>query len=389
MSPRKLCGFVSLREPTPVLLPLPSGKRERATPLIDSVLLFLRGVTVISFVLITASLNAPASAQSVSFAGKTVTMMIGYAPGGGTDASGRVIASFLDKYLPGSPTVVVRNMPGADGMTAANYFVQQVAPDGLTILMCSSTTADPLAYRRPQSHFDPTRFGIIGGVGRGASFLIANRDVEARLADKHARTVVMGTIGGVPRSGMQMAAWGIGFLDWNARWVVGYRGTNDVMLALERGEIDMTATANLFQLQKLIETGRVKLMVQTGVLKNGVTVTRPEFPNVPTLAKLLQGRLKDPLAAKAFEYWSSIATIDKFLALPPNTPMPVLDAYRAAFARVMRDPEFVERGKAMSEDFEPMASADVQALVNTLGEAPSEAINYLGGMLRKQGLDVQ
>ena len=69
--------------------------------------------------------------------------------------------------------------------------------------------------------------------------------------------------------------------------------------------------------------------------------------------------------------------------------MPVLDAYRAAFARVMRDPEFVERGKAMSEDFEPMASADVQALVNTLGEAPSEAINYLGGMLRKQGLDVQ
>ena len=100
---------------------------------------------------------------------------------------------------------------------------------------------------------------------------------------------------------MQMTAWGIGFLDWNARWVVGYRGTNDVMLALERGEVDMTATANLFQLQKLVETGKVKLLAQTGVLKNGVTVTRPEFPDVPTLATLLEGRIKDPLVTKAFD----------------------------------------------------------------------------------------
>jgi tripartite-type tricarboxylate transporter receptor subunit TctC len=321
--------------------------------------------------LIAALVFAPtAHAQSVSFAGRTVTMMIGYAAGGGTDASGRVIASLLDKYLPGAPTVIVRNMPGADGMTAANYFVQQIAPDGLTLLMCSSTTADPLAYRRPQSHFDPTTFGIVGGVGRGASFLIANRDVEARLTDKRARTVVMGTIGGVPRSGMQMAAWGIGFLDWNARWVVGYRGTNDVMLALERGEVDMTATANLFQLQKLVETGKVKLLAQTGVLKNGVTVTRPEFPDVPTLSRLLEGRIK-------------------FLALPPHTPQPILDAYRAAFAKAMADPEFAQRGRTMSEDFEPMASDEVKSLVDTLGGTPAEAIGYISAMLRKQGLDVQ
>jgi putative tricarboxylic transport membrane protein len=346
-------------------------------------------VSMIGAILFAAPFGVSAQAQSISFAGKTVTMVVGYAAGGGTDASARVIASMLDKYLPGSPTVIVRNMPGADGMTAANYFVQQAAPDGFTLLMCSSTTADPLAYRRPQSHFDPTQFEIIGGVGRGASFLIANRDVEARLADKRARTVVMGTIGGVPRSGMQMTAWGIAFLDWNARWVVGYRGTNDVMLALERGEVDMTATANLFQLQKLLETGKVKLLAQAGVLKNGVTVTRPEFPEVPTLAKLLAGRIKDPLVEKAFTYWSGIAAMDKFLALPPHTPQPMLDAYRTAFAKIMQDPEFVARGKSMSEDFEPMASDEVKSLVDTLGGTPIEAIGYIGTMLRKQGLDVQ
>jgi hypothetical protein len=330
-----------------------------------------------------------ASAQQVSFAGKTVTMIIGYAAGGGTDASGRLIAASLDHHLPGSPSVLVRNMPGADGMTAANYFVQQVAPDGLTIMMASSTTADPLQYRRPQSHFDPTTFGVIGGIGRGGSFLMIDREAEKRLTDKQARPVMMGTIGGVPRSGMQITGWGIGFLGWNAKWVVGYRGTNDVMLALERGEIDMTATANLFQLQKLLETGRFKILSQTGTLKNGAVVTRPEFVNAPTLARMLEGKISDPLARKAFDYWSSIATIDKWLALPPKTPKPILEAYRVAYNQLMQDADFLERGKKMSEDIEPMSSLEVEALLNTLGGTPPEAIDYIGTMLSKQGLAAQ
>jgi tripartite-type tricarboxylate transporter receptor subunit TctC len=334
--------------------------------------------------------SAGAAAQdAISFQGKTVTMIIGYAAGGGTDVSGRMIAGSLDRYLPGSPSVIVRNLPGADGMTAANYFVQQVTPDGLTILMGSSTNADPLNYRKPQSHFDPTTFGVIGGVGRGGSTLVINREAEARLTDKLARPVVMGTIGGVPRSGMQMTAWGIAFLGWNARWVVGYRGTNDIMLALERGEIDMTATANLFQLQKLVETGKFKILSQTGTLKNGAVVTRPEFADVPTLARMLEGRIGDPVVRKAFDYWSSIATIDKWLALPPKSPKQMLEAYRQAYSQLMQDPEFVDRGKRMSEDFEPMSSLEVESLLNTLGGIPPEATDFIGTMLSKQGLNAQ
>jgi tripartite-type tricarboxylate transporter receptor subunit TctC len=327
--------------------------------------------------------------ESVSFQGKTVTMIIGYAAGGGTDVSGRLIAGSLDRYLPGAPSVIVRNIPGADGMTAGNFFVQQVAPDGLTIMMASSTTADPLQYRKPQSSFDPTTFGVIGGVGRGGSFLMINREAEKRLTDKQARPVMMGTIGGVPRSGMQITGWGIGFLGWNAKWVVGYRGTNDVILALERGEIDMTATANLFQIQKLLETGRFKILSQTGNLKNGVVVTRPEFADVPTLAHMLEGRIGGPLVRKAFDYWSSIATIDKWLALPPKSPKPMLEAYRLAYTQLMQDPEFLDRGKKMSDDLEPMSSIEVESLLHTLGGTPPEAIDYIGAMLSKQGLSAQ
>src|SRR5262249_36485625 len=113
---------------------------------------------------------AAASAQdSVSFQGKTITMIVGFPSGGGTDAFGRLVATSLASRLPGSPNVVVRNVPGAEGITAMNYLVQQVVPDGMTIAMGSSTTADPLNYRKPQSHFDPVAFGVVGGVGRGGS----------------------------------------------------------------------------------------------------------------------------------------------------------------------------------------------------------------------------
>jgi tripartite-type tricarboxylate transporter receptor subunit TctC len=333
--------------------------------------------------------SAAAAQDAVSFQGKTVTMIIGFAAGGGTDAFGRLTASFLANYLPGAPTVVVRNVPGAEGITAMNYLVQQVAPDGNTVVTAASTTADPLNYRKPQSHFDPTHFAVIGGVGRGGSAILINKDAEPRLYDKQARPVVMGSPAGIPRSGMQMTAWGIEFLGWNAKWVVGYRGTSELMLALERGEIDMTSTANLFLIQKLLNSGRFKILVQTGTLKNGVTVPRPDFGSAPTLAKLMEGKINDSMARQAFVYWGNIASMDKWLALPPRSAKDIVDVYRAAYGRMVQDPEFLERGKKTSDDFEPMLSGEVETLISALGNVTPGAFDNLSTMLKKQGLPTE
>jgi tripartite-type tricarboxylate transporter receptor subunit TctC len=333
--------------------------------------------------------SVAAAQDAVSFQGKTLTMIIGFAAGGGTDAFGRLAASFLGTYLPGSPTVIVRNVPGAEGITAMNYLVQQIAPDGYTVVTAASTTADPLNYRKPQSHFDPTDFAVIGGAGRGGSAILISKEAEKRLYDKRAAPVVMGTPGGVPRSGMQMTAWGIEFLGWNAKWVVGYRGTSELMLALERGEVDMTATANLFLIQKLVEGDKFKILLQTGTLKNGTFVSRPDFGDAPTLAKLLEGKIQDPLAAKAFEYWGSIASMDKWLALPLKSPKAMVDVYRDAYGKIVHDPEFVDRGKKISDDFLPMSSSDVGTLITALAKMPPEAIEHNSAMLRKQGLPTE
>jgi tripartite-type tricarboxylate transporter receptor subunit TctC len=347
-------------------------------------------LTRIGIYVLACLLASPAAAlEVVSFQGKTVSMIVGYAPGGGTDAFARLVASFLTNALPGAPSVVVRNIPGAEGITAMNYFVQQVAPDGLTVAAAANTAADPLNYRKPQSRYDPMNFEVIGGIGRGGTAVLISKEAEKRLADKRAPPVAMGALGGVQRSGMLVTTWGIEFLGWNAKWVLGYRGTNELMLALERGEIDMTATANQFLIGKLLESGRFKILVQTGAQKNGRLVPRADFGDAPILASMLEGKIDDPLASKAFEYWGSIVAMDKWLALPPKSPAPLLEAYRDAYARMVRDPQFVDRGKLISDEFEPLMHEDIEALIRTLGRMPPQAIDYITDLLRKQGLEVQ
>jgi tripartite-type tricarboxylate transporter receptor subunit TctC len=326
---------------------------------------------------------SPVRAQeAVSFQGKQILMVIGFAAGGGTDAAGRLIAASLRKHLPGEPPIVVQNVPGADGMVALNYFVQQTKPDGLTITMGSGSQIDPLHYRKPQSKFDPATFHYIGGAGKGGTALVINRDAEKRVFDKQADPAIMGSLSGMPRSGMQMTAWGKQFAGWNVKWVVGYRGTSDLTVALERGEIDMTATGSVPLVQRLLATGRFKILAQSGIMEHGTFVPRPEFGAAPVIARELAGKISDPVAAKGFEYWSALNSMDKWLALPPDTPQPIVDAYRKAFVAMAADPDYLQRGS----DYAPTTYQDVETLVQTLARTPQESIDFIAGMLRGQGL---
>jgi hypothetical protein len=199
----------------------------------------------------------------------------------------------------------------------------------------------------------------------------------------------MGALSGVPRSGMQMTAWGIAYLDWNAKWVLGYRGTKDLMLALVRGEIDMTTTANLFEIQDFLASGKYKLVAQSGSLQNGQVIPRPEFGDAPVFATLMQDRIKDATLQKGFDYWSSLTALDKWLALPPNSTEAYVSAYREAFAVASRSPEFGDLGRKISEDIEPMPYADVSLLISRLGRTPPEAVAAISAMLRKQGIEAE
>jgi tripartite-type tricarboxylate transporter receptor subunit TctC len=316
-------------------------------------------------------------------------MIVGFASGGGTDAAGRLIANFLGKHLPGQPNVVVRNMPGADGMTSMNYFVQQTRPDGLTVTMGSTSQADPLNWRKAIAHYNPAEFKLVGGVGRGGLVTLISKDTEKRLYDKSAEPVIMGSNSAVPRDGMQVTMWGIEFLGWNAKWVVGYPGTNEVMLALERGEVEMSSTGNLFLIEKLVGNGAFKPLAQTGRLSDGKIMPRAEFGAAPLVSDLMKGKTKDPLAEKAFAHWRSLTTVDKWVALVPGTPDEILAVYRDAFIKVSADPDFLAQGTKISDGFFPMSASDTEDLIVTLANTPPEALEYTKGLMRKQGLRVE
>ena len=210
-----------------------------------------------------------AAAQGLSFKGKTITMLIGDDPGGGTDVTGRLIALYLRKYLPGEPAIVVQNMVGASGMAAMNYFVRRTEPNGLTVLMGSISTIDPVLFRNANAQYDPKTFRYIGGLGRGGSVIFLSKAAEPRLYDKSEKPVMIGSVQSMPRPGTQPILWSIEYLGWNGAWVGGYRGTNETMFALDRGEIDMTATGNIVQIQDRLNSGRLKIIYQTGALKDG------------------------------------------------------------------------------------------------------------------------
>ncbi len=329
-----------------------------------------------------------AAAQDVSFKDKRLMMLIGSETGGGTDTTGRLVAPYFVKYLPGNPNVVVQNMPGAGGIAAQNHFVTQVKPDGMTMTTGASSQIDPLLYRKANSSYDPTKYAYVGGVGRGGNFLLVNKETEHRLYDKTKEPLVMGS-NSAPRTGVQMALWGIEYLGWNARWITAYRGTNDMFLALERGEIDMTATANYFQVEKALKTGKFKVIAQSGSLEDGKMVPRPELADTPIFSDLMKGKITDKLGQQGFDYWLSMSATDKWVALPPGTPQPIVNTYRDAFRKIAKDPSFVEEGKKMSEDFAPQSPEDVESLVRTVGNTTPEAIESINTMMRKQGIRVE
>ena len=335
------------------------------------------------------AIPAPAAAE-VSFQGATIKMIIGSSPGGGTDGTGRIIARLLGKHLPGTPSIVVQNFPGASGVTAMNFFMRQTKPDGLTIVMGSNSIVDPLIYRNANAQYDPKTIRMVGGIGTGGTIAFLTADSEKRLYDKAAPPIVIGNVGPLPRAGMHMALWGVEYLGWNAKWVVGYPGTNELFLAMDRHEVDFSASGPLKTITDRVKAGRWKLVMQTGSMENGKFVGAPSHGAAPIFLEQMQGKISDPIARKAFDYWVAVTSVDKWLGLPIGTPDDILASYREGFRKLATDKEFLDLGRQLAgEEFGVTEASRVESFVATLADTTPEALEYINLLMRKQGMGVK
>ena len=327
-----------------------------------------------------------ASAAEVSFKGKRINVIIGSQPGGGTDGTTRLVGRFLEKYLPGKPKLIYRNMPAGHGVKASNYFANEVKKDGLTWMGGSSSYVDANNLRKKVVKYDPTKYAFFGAVSRGGSVLLIRKDRLANLTDKSKKPVIVGGLDG-SRSWGQLILWGADYLGWNVKFVIGYPGSSALALALRRGEIDMFGTSTLSMHQGLNKTGKFKGLVQMGEPgPNGTIIRRLSFKDVPTMPALMKGKTSG-LAKETFDYWKKTNQIDKWYALPPGTPEKYVAVYRKAYQKATKDPEFIKFGRfQFSADFNTVSAEDITRLIRDTAYPRIEITNFQRLMKVKYGL---
>ncbi len=301
--------------------------------------------------------SAPLQAQEVSFKGKQVTMIISSTPGGGTDMLGRLIGLAMTKYLPDQPNFLYRNDGGAGGINALNRFYVETPPDGLTIFTGAANQLNPINLSRPQIKYDPSRLELFGGLSNASEFLLIRGTAIKQLTERGA-PVTVAEVDGL-RAGSMMALWGADYLGWNIKMVVGYQGTAAMMLALQRGEVDMASNNNLEVIKPIVDKKEALFLVQTGTLNKGKVVPSRVYPEVPIFANQIESKLSG-LPLEVFRAWEHQAHLGKWYALPPGTPKAYVAAWREAFTKAANDPQF--REVAVSKIDPDIEEVPVQAL---------------------------
>lgn len=345
----------------------------------------LAGVGALSIACLIAS---PAAAQEApSFAGKTVTMTIGFGAGGSVDLYGRTLGQYLMQHLPGHPSLVVVNQLGAGGVVALNGWIARAEANGLAVTLVAESQADPDALARTQAKYDPKTLKYVGGETAYSQGLFVNKDAVARLSDKSAKPVIMGLVGSTLRSGNYGVLWGVKYLSWNVKWVRGYPSTAELRQALERGEIDMSTFGASRDIKGLIDSGNYKIAIQGGTVKDGRRVPRAAFGDAPILADLVKGKITDPAAQKALDYTENVAQVGIWLALPPKTPDNIVATYVKAFNDTLADPQYRADFAKIDPDSPVASKADIETLVGKLATVSPETLQYVQAEVKRQDVD--
>src|SRR3954453_22577625 len=217
------------------------------------------------------------------YQGKTLTMIVGFAPGGGVDTTARLVARHLVRFIPGQPSVVVQNMEGAAGVIAANYLDRRVPPDGLTLAVPGRSWFVEGTVKSAGVTFDPTKFAWIGSPGAVNSMMFVRASTGIKTFDElksSPRTLTFGSLGSTTPTGMvptMLAARGVPI-----KVIYGYVSTARVLLALEQGEVDgvFTVEESFARRQDLLASGAVRPILRK----------KPTHPGFPVIRDVLQQR---------------------------------------------------------------------------------------------------
>jgi tripartite-type tricarboxylate transporter receptor subunit TctC len=323
------------------------------------------GLVVVA--LVCAALTSDLPAASTDFyAGKTVRIVVGYAPGGGYDFYARLIARYMGKHIAGNPGFVVENMPGAGSLASANYLYKLAKADGLTIGHFNGSLFPLQAMGQKEITFDAVKFNYVGSVAKveivcgfpkAGGIDSAEKWLSAKTPPRLGGTAP-GT-GGHDTTRLLHATIGV-----PVQMVLGYKSTGDMRLAIERGELTGLCTGwesfkSLWR--KQIESGEFVIVLQ--VLPH----PHKDLPKVPvavSFAKTDEARQLLQVGAH------DIAAISRPFVLPPDTPKDRVQILQKAFTATLNDPGLLADAEKANLEISPLTGDELEKTIHGLLKTP-------------------
>ncbi|MGH7795271.1 MAG: Bug family tripartite tricarboxylate transporter substrate binding protein [Candidatus Binatia bacterium] len=312
------------------------------------------------------------------YEGKTIRIIVGTSPGGGYDTYTRLIARHFSKYIPGNPTIIVDNMPGAGGLISANHLFKVVKPDGLTIGHFVGGQFLQQLLAKPGIEFDALKFEYIGvpaqdnfvfGVGKTTGITSIEQWLASKTAVKFGAIAAGDGTYDVPK--VVEAALGLPI-----QIVSGYKGTAPIRLAFNSGEVG--GLSNSWQSfrstwRKELETGEVMIVVQIS------SKPHPDLPKVPlamNLAKTDEARKLIQAVAQAHG-----AAVRPYV-LPPGTPKDRVQILRKAFMEAVKDPELLNEAAKANLEINPGSGEELERNVKELLRLDAALVTRLKEILK-------
>jgi tripartite-type tricarboxylate transporter receptor subunit TctC len=330
--------------------------------------------------LVAAMLSAlPAFAQTNPVAdfyrGKTVRVIIGYGPGGSYDLYGRLAAEFLGRHIPGNPTVIPVNMPGAGGFKAIEYLYAVAPQDGTHLGSIAQQMAMTL-LADDKATVDPRRFNYLGRLTSMIDVAIAlPKSGITSFADARQREIAVGAGQASSTSALYARALNV-YAGSRFKIITGYSGTAEIQLAVERGEVDVNGGESLPTI--LVQSpdwlqGKAVLLYQNGLKRYS------QLPQVPTMTELAssdEGR-------KVMGVLAGTAEIGRAIITTPGVPEGRLAALRTAFQNIVKDPEFVAATTKRNLMIDPAPGQELDAITAQTMTLPTPTVEALRKLLKE------
>ena len=316
-----------------------------------------------------ALVPAPAVAQADFYKGKNIDLVISTGVGGGLDANARVVARHLAAHIPGNPTIVPRNMPGAGHIRAANFVYSQAPKDGTVIATFIPIFVLAQVLDRSKSiQFDPANFNWLASTSSSNSTVyVWHTSSINSLADATKREVLMGGTGVGSYTIMYPTVMN-SLLGTRFKLVTGYQSTAEIGLAMERGEIEGRAGNNFNSLKaenpEWLRTGKIRLIAQVGLERDA------EFSDLP----LLTDFAKSDQDRQILKLFSTDVVIGRPFVTSPGVPAERVALLRKAFDEMLADPAYLEEAKKAALDVTPVAGARIQTIVADLVHTPADIV---------------